>query len=463
MTYWVGEKIISRMNKHASVNNRASIKNADVVAGASKNGHASVITCGCRFNRFESEEIRSRIKGSRIAGSCDKKLVIVNSCAVTSASEAKSRRAVKRAVRDNPGAKIVVAGCWAELNPESAGSIEGVDLVLGNAEKFYVEDFLSGGKKVEAFVGMVKTAEEFLETKIGHIPNRTAAYLKIQNGCDENCSFCVVRLLRGKSRSARPEFLLERADDLISQGAREIVLTGINIGAYGKDLNSPVSLAGLLAKLSRKKSARFRISSINPLNISSEMIAVMADSPNICKHLHVPLQSASDAILRGMERRYRASQYREKIREITEKIPGIGLGCDVMTGFPGETQEDFQSTKKMLIDLPFTYAHVFSYSPREKTAAFKMEDSVTNEEKKERTNQLKKLSARKNMAYRKSLNGKILEVLVETRDSDTGGFLKGKSDTFVPVEFRGSSELTGKLLHVRVSGLTQIGVKGSAI
>ncbi|GMT42129.1 MAG: tRNA (N(6)-L-threonylcarbamoyladenosine(37)-C(2))-methylthiotransferase MtaB [bacterium] len=433
--------------------------------------HAKVITCGCRYNRYESEEILSRIRGG--SGG---KLVVINSCSVTRASEAKSRKAVRRAIRENRGASIVVAGCWAELKPEEVSSIKGVDLVLGNEEKFYVENFLPGRGRERT--GGVKDAEKFVETNVGPIENRTAAYLKIQNGCGESCSFCVVRLVRGKSRSAPPEFVLRRVDSLINAGAKEIVLTGINVGAYGRDFctkntkktkntqykqseqnKRKPSLARLLEKLILKKAVRFRLSSINPLDVTDEILSIMADSPQtICRHLHVPMQSGSDAILRKMDRPYSAAQYREKIEEIVQRLPGIGLGCDVMAGFPGETEDDFIRTERMLSDLPFSYAHVFTYSPREKTPAFEMKETLTHREKKGRVEKLKKIAAAKNLSYKKSLMGKTLEVLVETRNSANCGSLTGKSDTFLQVEFHGGRELEGQLTRVRITGVKDNGL-----
>ena len=416
-------------------------------------GKTKVITCGCRFNRFESAEIESRLP--QASGQA---IVIINSCAVTKSSEAKSRRAVRRALRENPSASIVVAGCWPELNPDAVKSIEGVSLVLGNEEKFRVNDYLESPENV--FTGEVQNAERFKEIETGKMADRTAAYLKIQNGCDETCSFCVVRLVRGKSRSASMEFVLQRVDDLIADGAREIVLTGINIGAYGKELNGKNSLARLLAQLSRRDGARFRMSSINPNEIDSEMISVMEGSPNICRHLHIPMQSGSDAILKRMERPYSAAQYREKIEEIASQIPGIALGCDLITGFPGETDVDFARTEEMLLSLPFSYAHVFSYSPREKSSAFTMANELPAKVKKERAERLKTVAADKNHFYRKSLIGTTLKLLVEKREG-SGTLLKGKSDNFVDVEFHGDPRLKGELVDVSIIALTKNGLTGT--
>ena len=417
-------------------------------------GDTKVITCGCRFNRFESAEIESRLKNRS-----NHEVVVVNSCAVTQIAEAKSRRAIRRAIRENPSASIVVAGCWAELDPEAVIAVEGVSLVLGNEEKFDAADYLNRGG---AFTGAVQKATAFTEQTVGVMGGRTAAYLKIQNGCGEKCSYCAVRLVRGKNRSAAMEFVLQKVDDLIANGVREIVLTGINIGAYGKEFDEKTPLAGLLSEISRRDGARFRISSINPNDVTGEMISVMADSPNICRHLHIPMQSGSDTILKKMKRPYSASQYRKKIEEIADKIPGIALGCDVMAGFPGETAEDFRLTQRMLAELPFSYAHLFPYSGREKTVAYNMPGAVPPPLIKERTQKLKEAAANKNKLYRKSLIGRTLQVLVERRASNNG-LLKGKSDNFVQVEFRGAAGLKGELVNVAVTGLTEKGIEGKTV
>ena len=412
-----------------------------------------VITCGCRFNRYESAEIEERL-GSDI-GKTDRDLVIINSCAVTSKSEAKSRYAVRKAVRENPDAAIVVSGCWAEIDPDAVKNIEGVDLVLGNEEKFHITDYLGGG--AETHVGGVKRAERFLETEAGRMENRTAAYLKIQNGCDEVCSFCVVRIARGNSRSASPSFITKQVNELADKGAREIVLTGINIGQYGRDLEKKVGLASILAEVAKRKDVRFRLSSINPREITDELISVIAENENICRHLHIPLQSGCDSVLQKMRRPYTADEYRDTVERVASRIDRIGIGCDVMAGFPGETQSDFEESAALLGELPFTYAHVFPYSERAQTESFKMEGSVPHPVKNERVAKLKEIAAEKNLTFRQNLIGKSVEVLVVGKDEK---LLKGKSGNFIDVVLEGDSSLLGKLCQVVVESITDKGVKG---
>jgi len=290
---------------------------------------------------------------------------------------------------------------------------------------------------------------------------RTAAYLKIQDGCDETCSFCVVRLVRGRSRSASHEYVLERIDRLVADGAKEIVLTGINIGAYGYDLHGASSLERVLEKASQREGVRFRLSSINPLEITDGLMELMAKrSDRICPHLHIPMQSGSDEILRKMERPYTAGQYRAKVMELADRVDGIALGCDVMAGFPGETEEDFRDTHRMLTELPFSYAHVFPYSPRERTKACLMEDAVPEPVKKERVELLKRTASEKNRRYRQRMAGKTLTVLVEDREAEGKRRLRGKSGNFLNVEFAGSGVPKGSLAAVRITGLTNRGLEG---
>jgi len=416
-------------------------------------GTSKIITCGCRFNRYESAEISKELQSAS-----GRQIVMINSCAVTAKSEAKSRHAVRRAVRENPGASIVVGGCWAELDPSAVRAIEGVHLVLGNEEKFRPADFIGGGEKVR--VGSVNNATEFIETEPYRLADRTSAYLKIQNGCDETCSFCVVRLVRGQSRSARPEFVLKRIEKLVDEGAKEIVFTGINLGQYGQDLSAEPSLAEILKTAAgHHRRVRFRLSSVNPNDITDELIGVMADNENICRFLHVPLQSGSDEILRAMRRPYSSAEYRAQIERVSARLPGLGLGCDIMAGFPGETDEDFSSSLRLLKELPFTYAHVFGYSPRKPTDAFRMAGALPSAVKKERVEKLKSVSAEKNLLFRESLIGKTVEILVEHRQGDNG-FLRGKTAEFINAEFEGNEKLCGKLVKIRVEQVTNGGVMG---
>ncbi len=413
-----------------------------------------VITCGCRFNRYESAEIKERI-GADI----DKPVVVINSCAVTAKSEAKSRHAVRRAIRENPDASIVVSGCWAELDPRAVGEIEGVDLVLGNEEKFSTGSFLSKKNSAKTYTGGVNSADGFLETAVGFMESRTAAYLKIQNGCDETCSFCVVRLARGKSRSASPEFVKERTEKLIKDGAKEIVLTGINVGQYGNDLSGDIDLANVLNLVAENKKARFRLSSINPNEVTKELLEVMAENKNICRYLHIPLQAGSDRVLKMMRRPYSASDYRKKIELASYHLPNLALGCDIIAGFPGESDEEFNNSLQMFEELPFTYAHVFAYSAREQADSSKMGGQVSSAVKKERAKLLKLMATAKNLKFRESLIGSDVVVLVEAGEDDSG-VLRGKSDSFITVEFRGGREMKGSLANVRLKEVTATGMLG---
>lgn len=411
-----------------------------------------VITCGCRFNRFESAEIQALLEGKT-----HHPVVVVNTCAVTKKSEMKSRNLVRRAVRENPGADVVVAGCWAELDPRSAAEIDGVALVLGNEEKFRAAELLQGSAAEKTYTGAVNIAPGPSAVAAAPMEGRTAAYLKVQNGCGETCSFCVVRLVRGKSRSAAPDALLESARGLMDRGAKEIVLTGINIGQYGKDLPGKPGLASLVERIAAGGRARIRISSINPLDITPQLMDMLSAGKSLCPHLHIPLQSGSGRILRLMERPYSPEEYRRAVEEIVRRAPGVALGCDIMAGFPGETEDDFAQSAAMLEELPFSYAHVFPYSPRPATKASAMEDTVPDGEKRRRVAALKEIAGRKNLAFRQKLVGASEQVLVERKAWD-GGILTGKTGTFIQASFSGPATMRGELATVRVERVTADGV-----
>lgn len=413
-----------------------------------------VVTCGCRFNRFESAEVRALLDGKAPGP-----VVVINTCAVTKRSETKSRNLVRRAVRENPGAVIVVAGCWAELDPAAVRSLEGVDLVLGNEEKFRAAEFIKDPGPQKILTGAVNSAREMAGTGAAFMEGRTSAYLKMQNGCDETCSYCVVRLVRGKGRSAPPETLLEAARGLIAGGAREIVLTGINVGRYGDGRPGGHNLAALVEQLTALGHARLRISSINPLDVSPALITLLERGGALCRHLHIPLQSGSGRILKMMERPYTTAEYRRVAEEVAQRVPGIAIGCDIMAGFPGETDADFAQSLQMLESLPFSYAHIFSYSPRPGTKAAAMPDSVPEAEKRRRVVALKKAAARKNLIFRHNMAGRDARVLVE-RYPAGGGKLSGKTDSFVQASFKGPATLAGTLVNVRIERATADGVEG---
>ena len=379
-------------------------------------------------------------------------VVIVNTCTVTAKSDARCRSAIRSAKADNPGATLVVTGCYAETSPDKVACVEGVDLVAGAGEKFSIPELLrdiDGGNGVKTVID--KPLPDLLPVHpVKAMEGRTNAYLNVQSGCDEVCTFCIVRFARGRSRSADPGQLVEQVNRLASAGIHEVVLSGINIGQYRSA--DGMSLAGLIQKiLDSTDIQRIRISSVNPNDVTDELIDLMAGSRRVCRHLHIPLQSGSDIVLERMRRPYTSAEYFRLLDRLAAKIPDIGLGADVMVGFPGETDREFEKTYQLLEESPLMMLHVFAYSPREGTDAFGMDDAPPRHMAKERSAKLKKLSAGLGAAFRQRFIGSTLDALIES-SRDNGGKLKGFSDNYIPVGLEGPDGWMNKVVSVKITG-----------
>ncbi len=413
----------------------------------------SIETFGCRYNRLESAEIAYELEkeGYTLAINGDSPdVVVINTCTVTGRSDAKCRAAIRRAKSANPGALVVVAGCYSETSPDEVAQVKGADVVVGNADKHNIARALrqlNGDGAAKAHKSE-PTAGEMLVRPITGMEGRTNAYLNIQSGCDEVCSFCVVRHARGKSRSARPEEVIAQVDRLAKAGIKEVALSGINVGEFGKGRDE--GLARLVAGiLEETKIERIRLSSINPNNVTDELITVMAKSPRLCRHLHIPLQSGSDSVLKRMLRPYTPKEYEELLTRLTDRIPDIGIGADVMVGFPGETEDEFAETVELIERSPIMMLHVFSYSPREGTLAFDYPGHVNKDIRKSRARILKELSATLNSKMRKKYIGKTLNTLVENR-RDSDGYLKGFTDNYLPVRLQGDAAALNRIVPVKM-------------
>ncbi len=422
-------------------------------------------TLGCRFNQFETAEMAHEMEKSGFvftqAGE-RADVVVINTCAVTAKSGARCRAAIRKARQDNPGAEVVVAGCYSETSPDTVAREDGVSLVLGNVEKFGLASALASldsgaGKKI--LVGGANGAPASLAVRpVTSIEGRTNAYIKAQSGCGEECSYCIVRVARGKSVSADPDEIVAQVRRMAEAGVKEIVFTGINLGEY-RSADS-LDLAGLVRKaLDETPIPRIRLSSVNPQLVTDDLIGLMASSPRVCRHLHVPLQSGSAAILERMRRPYTPAQYEALLDRLAERIPGIGIGADVMVGFPGETDEDFEQTRSLIERSPIMTLHVFTYSPRNGTEAFSMSGRPPKDVAKARSATLKKLSAKKRERAGARFVGERLDVLVENTRTD-GGLLKGFSDNYHPVTFDGPDTLMNRIVSVRITGASGAGLTG---
>lgn len=407
-------------------------------------------TFGCKLNQADSAMLAALLRESGWeivhdeADGAD--VVVVNTCTVTRRSEAKVRQAIRRIARENPRANIAVVGCATQLHPEAFRHLPNVRWVLGVNSKFDLPAVL---EREEGVVRLDEAQAELVAPAVGLFAPRTRAFVKIQDGCRFRCSYCAVPLARGRSRSADPEKVLDQVAEAEERGFREIVLTGVDIGSYGMDLRPRRSLAWLLQRLvDRTREVRIRLSSVEPTELTDELVETVASLPRVCRHWHVPLQSGSDRVLRAMRRPYTARFFRERIAALTEHFDTFGLGSDVIVGFPGESEEDFRATRELVEQLPFTYLHVFPYSGRPGTDAAKRPDDVPKSVKEQRSRELRELAAGKKRALLRSLVGTSQEVLVESRKRD--GLLTGLTDTYVRVLFPGPEELVNRLVRVRI-------------
>lgn len=410
-------------------------------------------TLGCKLNYSESSAIGSQFlaKGYEVVDSKEQaEIYVINTCTVTENAERECRQIVRRFLRQNPEAYIIVTGCYAQLRPNEISSIKGVSAVLGSSEKFNIFSLLENFEKKElacVFVSPVEDQKEFGHAHSSEADSRTRAYLKIQDGCDYNCSFCTIPLARGQSRSMKLDEAAVEFKSLVEQGYKEIILTGVNVGDYGRTSGSNLFL--LLKKLVNiDGDFRIRISSIEPNLVSEEIINLVAANKKLCPHFHIPLQSGSPKVLKAMQRRYKASDYERLIHKIKQQIPQACIGADVIVGFPGESDEDFLSTHNLLRDLPISYLHVFTYSERPQTKAAEMNSKVDVFVRRERNTILRLLGNKKKNEFYKQMIGQKLEVLFEHENKN--GKMKGFSSNYVRVAHDFEYDFINRFVEVHI-------------
>lgn len=416
-------------------------------------------TLGCKVNFYDTEAIWQLFKNEgyeQVDFEQTADVYLINTCTVTNTGDKKSRQIIRRAIRRNPDAVIAVTGCYAQTSPAEIMAIPGVDLVIGTQDREKLMSFVSAiqndRKPVNAVRNIMKT-REFEELDVPDFSDRTRAFLKIQEGCNNFCTFCIIPWSRGLSRSRKPESVLNQARQLVEAGYKEIVLTGIHTGGYGDDLEN-YRLANLLADLDKIDGLeRIRISSIEASQIDEKMIAILNSSPKMCRHLHIPLQAGDDEILKRMRRKYTTAEFAEKIRLIQEAMPGVAITTDVIVGFPGETQEQFENGFKFMEAMKFAEMHVFPYSKRTGTPAARMEEQVDEEVKHDRVHQLIDLSERMQAAYGREWVGHILDVIPEreAKGKEGLGLISGYTDNYIQVVLNGEESLIGKLCRVRIT------------
>jgi len=463
---------------------------------------------GCRATQADGAALERQFEErgvARAAASGEASVVVLNTCTVTAAADQDARAAIRRVRRQNPDAQIVVTGCYAQRAPEEIAALPGVSVVIGNSHKHQlaelvlnpadaplartfvpISDLTSLGQRPTTdderpiFVSDIFAHTELLAAPVFEAagPNeneRTRPNLKVQDGCDNRCSFCVIPYVRGQSRSLAMDQVIREVNALVDSGYREVVISGINLGRWGRDLEGGLQAAGvghqasgvrwqafadaqrptpnaasenltfeslIHAILAETPLEKLRISSVEPMDWSDELIALVASSPRIAKHAHVPLQSGSDAVLRRMHRKYRPWHYREKIEKIRAAMPTAAIGADVMAGFPGETDAEFEATRRLIDELPFTYLHVFTYSPRPGTPAAATPDQVPVHIARERSRALRELAAEKKLAFMRSFVGETLQAItLNVIAHDTNGeFTEALTDNYLKLRLRGRHE-----------------------
>ncbi|OLC15975.1 MAG: tRNA (N(6)-L-threonylcarbamoyladenosine(37)-C(2))-methylthiotransferase MtaB [Candidatus Rokubacteria bacterium 13_1_40CM_69_27] len=425
----------------------------------------SFATLGCRLNQVDTQEIQAALeaRGFRtVPLDAPADVVLVNTCTVTSRADFSDRQMIHRAVRGRRGARIVVTGCWAQTDPDAVARVRGVDLVVGNADKprlpDLLEELLARPEDLDPTprrcVSDIGTERVLAAAPLARINGRSRIFVKIQDGCQHRCAFCIVPFARGPSRSREPKAVLDQIRLLVEGGYPEVVLTGVDLGHYGHDLYPRSSLAALLREMIEIPGLRWvRLSSVLPAYFTPELIELITGSPLIAPHLHIPLQSGSDRVLRRMRRPYTVGMYRRLVERLASAIPALGLGADVIVGFPGETDADFAETRALVEALPFSYLHVFAYSDRRGTEAARLGGHVGARLVTARSRELRGLGQAKSLAFRRGLVGTTRELLVlETRDRQSG-HLVGLTGNYVEVVFDGPAGLMRQLVTVRLIGV----------
>ncbi len=432
---------------------------------------------GCRASQADGAAIETSLsaKGLAQVGSVSAaQLVVLNTCTVTSTADEDVRQTVRGVYREYPAARILVTGCYAQRAPEELAGMPGVHWVVGNSHKTRIAELVSEGGTYHGsaschgtpYHGMIHVGDIFEQTDFLAAPvedaagDRTRPNLKIQDGCNNRCSFCIIPFVRGRSRSMPADRVVAEIRNLAGR-YREVVLSGINLGRWGRepgsivtDSNQPRRLAGLLRRVMNETAIeRIRISSVEPMDFSDDLLELMAGERRIAKHVHAPLQSGSDTVLRRMHRKYRPRHYEDRVRKARALMPDAAIGADVMVGFPGETEEEFEQSRRFIASLPFTYLHVFTYSERPGTPAAERSDHVPMPVRKERNRVLRELAAEKNLAFRRTMMGRTLSVVT----LDQGAL----SDNFLKVDLA-APRAANRLLDIRIGAVTVAGLREHA-
>ena len=424
----------------------------------------TITTLGCKVNQSESEHLAAGLKAQGMQESDASKsgrllsqtadVCIINTCTVTQKASMQSRQAIRRSIRFNPNARIIVTGCYAQMEPDLIRQIDGVNDVIGQHEKMLIPDLFKTPDSIQAQAinGHTFSSPESLFDNLKGLPicfARTRPILKIQDGCNAFCTYCIVPYARGRSRSMPVKDVSDAVNAMHSSGRHEIVLSGIHLGCYGQELTPPTSLTELINHILTTTSIeRIRLSSIEPVELKPDIIKLVADSKRLCRHFHIPLQSGDDGILERMRRPYTRSFFSGLIRQIHAILPEAAIGVDILVGFPGETESDFKNTFTLVEELPISYLHVFPFSPRKGTPAYTFTDKVASNIIKARCQRLRQLGKRKKIDFYQKFIHLTVEVLIESQRDRKTGLLKGFTSNYIPVLIQAEDELKNKLVMV---------------
>lgn len=430
-----------------------------------ENKTVSFLTLGCKVNQYDSDAMRTIFlqqgyKAVKEEEEAD--VYVINTCSVTSIGDRKSRQMVRKIRRKHPQAVIAVAGCYAQIAPEIFEAMGDIDVIVGAQNRSKIVEYVEQAQKKEKTINAVKDIMSVTEFENLYVDadgeTKTRAFIKVQEGCDNYCTFCIIPFARGKLKSRKQKDAVEEIRRLVARGYREIVLTGIHLGNYGRDLHDGTSLATLVEELLRIPNLlRIRMGSIESVELSDDLINLIKDEPRVCRHLHLPIQSGSDAVLRRMNRHYRLPEYKKLISELREKIPGLALTTDLIVGFPGETEENFMETLETLRELRFSAIHVFPYSQRTGTPAAVFPNQVPGDIKKDRVHRVQELEKEISKEYRKTFLQKTVHVLIE---EEKNGYFEGLSDEYIRVSITDKNVEKGRLYSVYVENLTEDGLIG---
>lgn len=420
---------------------------------------AAFYTLGCKVNQYETEALEELFekRGYKIVDPREKADVyVINTCTVTNLSDRKSRQFIRRSKKRNRNSTIAVVGCYAQVSPGEIKEIEGVDIIIGTSDKGSIVELCEKSKKENIKINKVKDfreLKEFEELEVEDIKFKTRAYMKIQEGCNQYCSYCIIPYARGPIRSRPLENIIDEGNRLSKAGFKEIILTGIHVASYGKDKGN-CTLLDLIKEINKIEGIeRIRLSSVEPTLIDEEFMKTVSNMPKVCNHFHLSLQSGSDTILKAMNRKYTTDEYRKNVRLIRKYMPYAGITTDIIVGFPGEGEKEFKETYDFVKEIGFSRIHVFKYSPRSGTPASKFKNQINGNVKNERSEKLIHLSDELMRGFNEKFIGKKMTVLFEETSKDDSRYMEGYTKNYIRVKVIGDLKLEGKILPVEIIGM----------